>query len=72
MFMIVCVCVLLLLLLFICIVQRNLACLTWQSAIEIKSLLLNLQRMKHKCKFTNTHMNFSKTTSNHFHVVRMK
>ena len=34
----VCVCVLLLLL-FIGIVQRNWACLTWKSAIEIKSLL---------------------------------
>ena len=31
----VCVCVL-----FICTVQRNWACLTWKSAIEIKSLLL--------------------------------
>ena len=34
-----CVCVLLL---FIGIVQRNWACLTWKSAIEIKSLLLLL------------------------------
>ena len=35
----VCVCVRALLLLFIGIVQRNWACLTWKSAIEIKSLL---------------------------------
>ena len=38
----VCVCFFFLLLLFIDIVQRNLACLTWKSAIEIKSLLLLL------------------------------
>ena len=45
----VCACVCVLLLLFIGTVQRNWACLTWKSAIEIKSLLLFFIHLQLSC-----------------------